>query len=252
MTPSRSPRLRIVPAEQTTEAPGPVQDCSTCRTMPICWMAGIKEEHTIISLLVCRIKRNIDVDRSAKTLLHMLRPKLKTLARHAVRGTRIDTATAMADLESTTLEYLQHYYVMGEIAYPLHYLFGMPHGVMKHYADNYGRKTKRYEETHQLEAEPLNETATAFTSDDGTHGPSDLMRRTRAVIEDGTTLNLAEYHVIRFCLDNAVEARRPMNGLHVYLARQIGINRTKCTKIFSDAKEKVVAEVRRLENEGVR
>lgn len=175
----------------------------------------------------------------------MVHPKLKTLAQLATRGTNIDIDTALADLESKTIEYLQHHYLMGEIAYPLHYLFGQPHGVMRHYANNYARSTKRFDEVHELYAEAgdIEEEEAAYNPTADEEPTTEATRIARAVINDGITLSLLEYRVLSFCMQNAADAKRPINGLHVYLARVLGIPRAKTTKIYSDAIEKVKREL---------
>lgn len=240
----RRARLQVImPANQG----GPAQDCGVCKIQSNCWMPNIKEEHVITNLLVCRLKRNIDVNRSAKLFLEMIRPKLRTLAKHAIRGTSIDIGVALSDLESQTIEYVQHYYVMGEIAYPLHYLFGQPNGVMGHFANNYARKTRRYEDTHVLELDSprwseKHENVPDTSEED--EAETETTRQARLVVDDGITLNLQEYRVLSFCLRNAVEAKRPLNGLHVFLARTMGLARARITKLYADACKKLVEEVR--------
>lgn len=231
----RSERLRVIP-----EPADPAQDCSTCETSRNCWKAGIKEEHIITNLLVCRIKRGIDVNRSAKLFLQMVRPKLKALAHAAVRGTNIDVDVALADMESQTIEQVMRRYMMGEIGYPLHFLFGMPNGVMGHYASNYAKKTRNYEDVHILENVNDEETAAPEPEPD----VNEVTQLAREVVDDGLTLSLSEYRVLKFCLSNASEAKRPVNGLHVYIARQMDIVRGRASRLAKDATEKMVAEVR--------
>lgn len=242
-------RLHIIRAEPADRG----QDCGACRNQSNCWAKGIKEEHIITNLLVCRIKRDIDVNRSSKLFLQMVRPKLKTFAKLAIRGTNIDLDVALADLESQTIEYLQHYYVMGEIAYPLHYLFGQPNGVIRHFANNYARKTRKYEETHVLDNGnngDNDEGKSGLSAWDPQHdvtaeeAETEMTRRARDIIEDGITLTLSEYRVLKFCLANAAEAKRPLNGLHVYLSRTTSVVRARVTKIYADATKKMVTEAR--------
>jgi hypothetical protein len=220
------------------------QDCSTCRNRDNCWASGIKEEHIMTNLLVCRLKRGIEMNRSTRMLLSMLRPKLRALARFAVRETHLNVDMVVTELESATIEALLKNYVMGEIAYPLHYLFGHPNGVIRHYANNYVKKVRRYEDTHVIVAnlaEQVTDTYEAFVDEE-----DDTTRRTRIareVIDDGITLNAIEYRVLKFCLTNATEARRPLNGLHVHLAKTMGVVRARVTKIYADALRKVNAAV---------
>lgn len=244
-----SARLRVIQAEPQEQK----QDCGSCRNQPNCYMKGIKEEHVITNLLVCRLKRDIDVDRSTKLFLQMVRPKLRVFARQAIRDTNLDFDVALADMESHTIDYIRRYYVMGEIAYPLHYLFGHPQGVMRHFTNNYARKSKRYEETHVLDDASMTweeqSDANAMRmeaedEDDTAETTSDVTRRARDIIEDGLTLTSQEYRVMKFCMMNATDAKRPLNGLHVYLSRTMGIPRAKATKVYADATRRVVQETR--------
>lgn len=211
-------------------------------------MPGIKDEHIVTNLLVCRIKRNIDVNRSTRQFLSMVRPKLKLLARHAIKNTKIDMEIALADLESATIESLQHHWIMGERGYPLHYLFSPIKGSIHFYANNYAKKTKKYNEETVLcpdgtkalgwpvvKDEPL----TSMDEDSQT----DETTRAREVIQDGITLTASEFRVLSFCLANATKARRPLNGLHLYLARCFGVVRARATKIYADAAQKVAQAV---------
>lgn len=233
-------RLRIfspVPRKQS-------QDCGGCRNVVNCWMPGIKDEHIITNMLVCRIKRGIEVNKASRLFIQMVRPKLKLLARQAVRGTRIDLDIALADMESEVLDYIQNHYIMGEIAYPLHRLFNDHNGHMKFYASNYARSTRRYEDTHLLPSSSDEALYDEATTMDEEETDTDVTRRARDIIDDGLTLSLAEYRVMKFCLSNASDAKRPLNGLHVYLSRSMGVVRARVTKVWADASKKVVEETR--------
>lgn len=263
----RRARLRVIPAKEHEQG----QDCGTCRNQPNCWMRGIKEEHVITNLLVCRIKRGIEVNRSAKLFLQMVRPKLKSFAKLAIRGTSIDMDTAIADMESETINYIQHHYVMGEVAYPLHRLFSPQNGHITFYARNYAKRTRLFEDNHVLdsgdEVHPQGTEGGAKTPlwdrqrYTGLHGrpvgpcddvtidededtQTEMTRVARAIIDDGITLSLSEYRVLAFCLANAGDAKRPLNGLHVYLARTMGAVRARVTKMYADATRKLVEETR--------
>lgn len=247
MDDGRSIRLRVIRPETETGAKagkaGPVQDCGVCKTQPQCWSKGIREEHAILNLLTCRIKRGIEVNRSAKLFLEMVRPKLKTYAKMAVRGSNIDIETALADLESETIGYIQHHYMMGEIAYPLHRLFSPQNGHITFYARNYAKKTRKWEDMNTLQdGDELREDQADTSTVEETE--TDETHQARLVVEDGISLSLSEYRVLKFCMTNTIEAKRPLNGLHVYLSRNMGVVRARVTRIFKVATEKVVDEVR--------
>lgn len=241
----RGVRLRVLTPEPEEQK----QDCGACRNQPNCFAKNIKEEHIITNMLVCRIKRGIDVNRSSKLFLQLVRPKLKNLAKAAVRGANIDIETALFDLEAQTIEYIQHHYVMGEIAYPLHYLFGQPNGVVRHFANNYARKARRYEAHHvfddgdEVAGNTKNEEV-VYPEVEREEPETEATRAARDVLDDGVTLTLTEYRVAKFCLSNATEAKRPLNGLHVYLSRTMGVVRARVTRIWADSTKKLVKEVK--------
>lgn len=228
----RKTKLRVISEEPRKQA----QDCGACRLQSTCWMAGIKPEHIVTNMLVCRMKRDIERSRAAKLFLQMVRPKLKLLAKKAIYGTNIDMDVALADMESATIEYIMKNFILGERGYPLHYLFGERNGVMRHYASNYARKTRRWDETFVLHGDTIEEEAFDPYQDDE---QSDVTTKAREVIDDGMTLNLAEYRTLKFCMTNASEAKRPLNGLHVYLSRAMGVVRARTTRIYSDACKKL-------------
>jgi hypothetical protein len=175
-------------------------------------------------------------------LLSMLRPKLRALARFAIRGTALDLDIVVAELESATIESLLKNYVMGEIAYPLHYLFGHPNGVIRHYANNYAKKARRYEDTYTVVSNLAEQIKDTYEYEDEEEDTK-RTKMAREVLEDGVTLSLVEYRVMKFCLTNATEARRPLNGLHVHLAKTMGVVRARVTKIYADATRKLQAAV---------
>lgn len=234
-------RLRVVEAQTS---PDPIQDCGVCQMNRVCYMPKIKEEHVVLSLLFCRIKRGYEVNRSSKLVLKMVYPKLKTLAEYAIRGTNIDLDTALADLQSMTIELIQKTYVMGDVAYPLHFLFGEPKGRILLYAKNYARSEKRFDEHHALYANPNDvEEEEGYDPQSDEDTTTDSTRIARDVLDDGLTLTLQEYRVLSFCLANASDQKRPVNGLHVYLGRVMAQPRAKITKLSSDATEKLKKEV---------
>ena len=247
---SRLSRLRVIQPDNVTE---PKQDCGGCRNKPQCWMPGITEELVLTNLLVCRIKRGVEVDKSTELFLKMVRPALRNFAKSAIRGVNIDPDVALKDFESKTIEYLQTKYVMTDRAYPLHFLFGKHKGWIRKYALNYATKTREFEETHYLQKDDFtnegefvgtSELEAAYYVDQPEEEETDLTRMARQVIDDGLTLSLQEYRVMKFCMQNAHDAKRPLNGLHVYLARVTGMPRAKVTKIYADAQKKVVSETK--------
>ena len=243
-------RLRVI---QASEDQPSQQDCSTCRNQKNCWDTHkIRNEHIIINLLVCRLKRGIEVNRSTKLLLQMLRPELKNLTQWAIRGTNIDAGMALADLESYTIELILKKYVMGGVAYPLHWLFGRPHGYINLYANNYAKKTRQYESMQLLsgrnEEDEDDSSEPFYDPRDEEEDTTKSTRVARDIIDDGITLTLQEYRILKFCLSNASDAKRPLSGLHVYLGQKTGLGRAKVTRIMKDASDVLVRAVQEAES----
>lgn len=231
--------IRLAVIQDTTK---PVQDCSVCKTRSICWQPGIRDEHVMISLLVCRMKRGIDVNSSTKSLLNLIRPKLRKLAKRAIQGTQVPMETALADMESKAVEYLLKNYMLGDAAFPLHFLFAVPGGHMTHFANNYARKEQEYNEFYPLESDVESYISESYTIEDSTSTTKET-ELARTIINDGITLTRTEYRVFKFCMTNAIEGKRPISGLHVYLAKVMGTNRAKINRIYLDAARKIQAAV---------
>ena len=73
------------------------------------------------------------------------------------------------------------------------------------------------------------------------------------IIQDGTTLNANEYRALRFCLYNANDSNdiRMIDGLHIHLARMMGVSRPRVTRLYKRGKDKIVVAIykRRYETE---
>jgi hypothetical protein len=214
---------------------------------------------------VCRIKRGIDVNRSTKLLLELVKPKLVKLSQEIINATGAsgrDRDMIFADVQSEFVNLLLHKYIIGEWGYMLHYLFGMPKGLMRRYVTSTITRRRKYNAemlsgpmSHSIEdhrhqnpeekyerLERKRQHFEAATNPDETMESAHikgLARRINGIIEDGVTLRLAEYRVLRFCLDNASDQKRPLNGLHIYMGKVLGVVRSRCTKLYADALVKV-------------
>lgn len=202
-------------------------------------MPGISENNVILNLLTCRIKRGYEVNRSAKMFLEMVRPELKKLARIAIRNTRVDLDTAFRDLESETIMRMQHGFVLGDIGYPMYYLFGHPNGHISRYAFKYSEKPKKYERGELLSGAKWIEAKLDTVVEDHEETETEETRCARAVIEDGVTLTLSEYRVITLCMLHAKEPKRPLNGLHDYIARMLKTDRNEVNRLMKSASNKI-------------
>ena len=267
------PRLRVLRAEATRKPA--TQDCSTCRNARNCFNSSTR--YVAINLVICRMLRNIDRDRSARILLELLRPKINKIAqdmnRRLAPAITLDIDEATADIESAIIEYILSHYLMGELAYPLYFLFGGKNGVMWRWSLAYvskarkawknlypvggatnseegdfedrlarltaaatdGRVTQRYiQSASQTEDELIDKMER-----------KERVRQARRVIDDGVTFRLAEYRVLSFCMVNARDrgARRPIDGLHAFMSERMGVVRSRITRIFADATSKLTQEM---------
>lgn len=255
-------RLRVIRPEE--EKQYSAQDCSICRNQRNCWAPKIKEEHILTNLLVCRIKRGIDVNRSSVMFLQLVRPKLKTYSKRIQQSARIDRHEVMTDLESATIETIHKLYVLGGVGFPLHFLFSPKMGHIRFFAINYVKKLRKFGDFHsfgdevsvgsegtQVEDMSWNNSPGLVSKSWNSHyDPRDetdetdiYTQRVRAIVDDGLTLNLSEYKTLKFCLDNAGKGKKPFNGLHLYLAKQMNVNRARISVVSSEAIEKVKVEL---------
>lgn len=260
------PPLRVI-----APAPRPRQDCSRCRAITTCWEAGASTDAVVVNLLVCRIRQRIDENQATKVLLAMLRPKLRALAARIARGSghgrRTNVANLVTEMESIVIERLMTRYVLGERMHPLHWLFNEPNGAMTRWA---ARRIARYQRhaaytlsygtrIREQSLVTLNRTA---TDDQVTSGPlvaqgapapehdetAELREATQHaldLLDDGVTFPLAEYRVLRFCLDNAQDTdsrdiRAPVRGLHLELADHMAVPRRHVTRLYALASRRLL------------
>lgn len=215
-------------------------------------MPGISDRHIVTNLLVCRLKRGINVNKTTKLLLELFRPKLVQMAQEIIQATKttgLDRDIILMDLQSTFIEHLVKLYTMGDVGYPVHYLFGFPKGSMTRYVSSVITKRRKTSANMAQHWNDLN----GDDDDEIVHGDSivefqdptevsrvkALARELKDIIDDGVTLRLDEYRVLKFCLDNASDARRPLSGLHIYLSRVMGVVRSRITRIWADSLLKV-------------
>lgn len=260
--PKSRPKLRVVQS--------PKQDCANCPQLRKCWNMtnNPSDAVLVINLLVCRLKLGIKVNQSTKLLLRLLRPKVVRTAqwiRATVEPLTVDLDDIIVELESTCIEYLLRDYDMGERAWPLHYLFGRPRGVIRGWAMKRANAIRREAHTHYQYGLAMVDTGHgAMTQDfetnltianakatkiysipDAPETPDygarlDKRKETERyegmvdIIEDGVTLPLSEYRVMRFCMANAYtqDDPRPVTGLHGFLADHTGVKRRAISKYY--------------------
>jgi hypothetical protein len=253
------PALKIVTDTPQPSGGGLPQNCSRCRSQSVCWKPVLDDHAIVINLLVCRIHRRIDVNKSAKTLLQMIRPKLiksATKAAHALGGSNVKDL--VRDFESVAIESLMSTYLVGESIHPLRWLFGEPNGAIPRYAFGLLRQarirgvieqsmtTDDDIETHlaQISAEsarrPSRSTSLppelvvqpAEHIED--YGFTERVSSLTAVIEDGATLSAREYRVLSFCLYG------DQRGAHFFLGDRLGLGRQAITHTYAVAVRRVI------------
>lgn len=268
--PVTKPTLRVV------EQPAPRQDCARCPQLRKCWNLGSNPSDSAlaINLLVCRLKLGIDTNRTTKTLLRLLRPKVIKTAQwmHRTIGPSSPNIDELVgEIETAVVMYLLQHYEMGEVAWPLHYLFAYPSGVIRGWAMNFTNKVRRYSQIHQsygladdpgydLEAKVAMQNArvtsqkvqstpmsATYIDDEALDRRAEhsVIDRGVAAADDGVTLSLSEFRVMRFCMTNAdtEHARSPVSGLHTWLANHTNVKRSTVTKYYRQGGYRVVEAV---------
>ncbi|APU88912.1 hypothetical protein Rctr197k_100 [Virus Rctr197k] len=253
------------------------QDCSTCQSVTNCWQprksAHISEEEIVSNLLVCRLQRNIDRNRSTRLFLRLVHPKLLKLAQQVKRATGMAVEDAVMEMQSVAVETLISSYVMGELVPPLVFLFHERYGSVRHWVvrtlEQTQRDKDRYLSYGSVGIEPasnrassgvdlearlgiLNQSTTGIASVPSVSSPEpeepnethDRIQQALRVLEDGTSLSAVEYRILRFCLNNArgVDARMT-DWLHQWLARVLDVPRKDVSRVYGIASRKLLDAV---------
>ena len=238
------------------------QDCSRCRCLDECWTKNSPRDDAItVNLLVCRIQRGIAREASTRLLLGLLRPKLRKIARDVSRRVRVPFEEAYADASQVLVVSVMTRYVFGEHAPALVYLFDARYGALTRWAYHqaraatlsrsrfvsYGGTLSEREEGGDFERR-LRFLNAAVTDQQVQSGPpvpvvdadeasdTDQLARLTETIEDGRTLSVREYRVLRFCLVNAEAG----GALKEYLAARLGVARSVVTRLYGLAFRRLV------------
>lgn len=266
--PIRIGRLRIVQDG--------AQDCSTCQNVNNCWRPKkntITPHDVVSNLLVCRIQRGIDRNKSTKLFLDLIRPKVRKMAGWVRAMTGMLLSEAMAEMESVAIESILSSYVMGELAPPLVWLFHPKYGSVRHWAVrtvdrmsreresvvNYGSigmdsdaratGTDLEERLAILNRQVTNSRIQSAPppvveeSEEPDPALEERFRRALEIVEDGVTLSAVEYRVMRFCLTNARGHERMTDWLHQQMARALGMPRKDVSRVYAIASRKLIEAV---------
>jgi hypothetical protein len=213
----------------------------------------------------------IDRDKSAANLLQIFRPGMIRLVSHVRQqghapGMSMDQL--LLDMQSTAIEYLLYDYKIGDRGRATPYLFDPHQGYLTKWVKWMVGKHRRFYSHHELYSPydaPTDEndnqqydqqdmggsswdsimegSSSAYWSerDSDKDTTNDMILKVSTIIEDGITLNSNEYRVIKFCMANGNEsnATRHIDGLHIYLARLMGVSRPRITRLYKRAKDKI-------------
>lgn len=261
-------------------SPQKVQNCSECAHLVKCrWRrtpAGnpLSDRNDTINLLVCRIKLGINRDQSTTSLLQLFKPGMVNLVSYAKKRTnsaRINFDDMVMEMQSFTIESILNKYRIGELNPITNFLFDLKSGYLTKWAKWYVTRATRFDIRHQLMgASPYGEgddSADDYLDNiyDGaevSHSTSPVRElvdesyveayenedtRTMAqevmeIIDDGVTLNANEHRVLKFCLQNANEGNevRMVDGLHILMARSMGVSRPRITRLYKRGRDKLV------------
>lgn len=219
------------------------QDCARCRSLSQCWAPSLSDDGIAVNLIVCRIKRGIDVNRNTKALLQITAPKAVSFATGLSRESRhIDTSDTVCDVQSVMVESLLKEYVAGDSLHPLAFWFRRHSGSVTRWADRRLKSARR--DDRYLADDPdglLVEEGEPAREFDEQAEVKATCAHAIDLIEDGVTLSTREYRVIRFCLSNADESKSNLiDGLHVQLADLFGVKRNTVSKAYRRAVRRLV------------
>ena len=248
------------------------QDCQNCPFKSKCWDTSQdpRDEVLVLNLLVCRLKLGVKRDPTARLLLRMLQPKIEAIANFISRRCDVaDRPELVAEIQSAIIEYLISEYKLGERAWPLHYLFAKPRGVITGWALKYIERRRAEQQrfanlslTPDIEfEEAITELNAQITRGQIQSGPAALappeeppeppartpIAAALSHVDDGLTLNAREYRVLQFCLRHAGDGETPVAGLHAYLATQLGLDRSTVSRVFRRACAKIIEVVGQME-----
>lgn len=251
------------------------QNCAVCPHVQKCWALKtntgnpISTRNVVINLLICRLQLDINRNQAAANLISLYRPGLIKLIMQAKQNNSnvgMEIGHLLNDMQSTMIEYLLNDYKIGDRGRATPYLFDPQQGFLTKWIKWITSKQRRFYSHHELysplenasseEYDNMDDMFSGETINNGGwsalvdgqqhHGVttdpySDLSNTAMGIIDDGVTLNSNEYRVIKFCLSNGNEsnASRHIDGLHIYLARLMGVSRPRITRLYKRALDKL-------------
>lgn len=257
------------------------QDCTRCPHQQKCWGTHtntgkpVSPRNILINVLVCRLQLGIDKEKAAAGLISMYRPGMMRLisnAKSTYNDNTIDSDQVFMEMSSAAIELMQHDYRIGDRGRLTPYLFDLQQGFLTKWVKWFFNKHRKFYIQHELysptavqqddyddDGESIDNLDTADTTDgwstiiDGQRDwdneeyadrIKEMISTILDIIDDGVTLNSNEYRAMKFCLSNGNEANasRHIDGLHIYLAKLMGVSRPRVTRLFKRAKQKIIAK----------
>lgn len=246
--------------------PKAVQDCSSCRLLTTCWRPTNTPQIQAASLLACRFERGIEPDRTMRLFLALCDKRLTRFAKWVARRTRQDVSEIRHDLINAMYDGLRAY-VIGERYTPIQWLFG-PKGAVRHAALNLIRQSVRSRSTlsyggtadasagksfegrlarlnahatsHRVAALPMETVASEHDAVDPSAAATAMASWVQEVVEDGVTLTLEQYRVVRFCMQWTDPSRAcVVQGALAQYARLRGVTKSYVQQVYTEAKHRL-------------
>lgn len=237
----------------------------------------VSTQNILININICRLQLGIKRDDAVRNLLQILRPGMVRLISHARQTSSmpgLDMDQLLLDMQSMAIEYLLYDYKIGDRGRATPYLFNPQQGFLIKWLKWTIGKSRRFYSHHEL-YDPVSESTDDDCGDQPQYMPYASMGKTSEtswssvlqggdsmkydpyndaqaetfaryqtildIIEDGITLNSNEYRVIKFCMTNGNELNttRHIDGLHIYLAKLMGVSRPRITRLYKRSQEKL-------------
>jgi hypothetical protein len=248
------------------------QECSKCKHIGRCRSRKafggktLSDKNDTINILVCRLKLSINVNETTRTLLDIFKYGVLNLITHTKKRADdqdINYNDMHMEINAYIIECIMTKYSLGELNPITSFLFDFKTGFLPKWCIWYVNRTVKWHERHQhidniksdtedenteesnvddseahyLYKKPQEEEHVNFEDPFATSIVDDSLK----IIEDGLTLNMNEYRVMRFALQNANDSNevRMIDGIHIHQAMRMRVSRPRATRLFKRAREKL-------------
>lgn len=173
---------------------------------------------------------------TTKLILEMLEPKVQSMVRSIMqRCPNEDRSSVKAEMQTAIIEALLTEYDLGGRAWPLHYLFAYPKGVIFGWSFRYVHRV--HKDASRLTV--LDNAEWPAPDPEPELEPSTAVETALQVVDDGLTLTAKEYRIFNFCMQHADAMLQRSLG-HVYLAEMLQEDRSTISRIYRKAQAKLV------------